>query len=149
MVRLDDAGTPGPAGVPVGEVTRRVPPRHCDAQGIMHASRPAEYVEDAFLAWLDVACGGYGALRAAGVDLVVAEVTTRYLAAVRLGDEVTARATPVGRGRRSVTVRCDLVRGDEVLVTATTAYVCVGATGAAPLPAVLGDALAGVPGPPS
>ena len=133
----------------VGEVTRRVPPRHCDAQGMMHPSRPAEYVEDAFLAWLDAACGGYDALRAAGVDLVVAEVTTRYRAAVRLGDEVTARATAVERRRRSVTVRCDLVRAGEVLVTATTAYVCVGPSGAVPLPPVLEAALAGVPTPPA
>jgi hypothetical protein len=28
----------------------RVPPRHCDAQGMLHASRPQEYAEDAFLA---------------------------------------------------------------------------------------------------
>jgi acyl-CoA thioester hydrolase len=123
----------------------RVPPRHCDAQGMMHASRPAEYFEDAFLAWLDAACApGYAALRAAGVDLVIAETTTRYLSPARLGDEVTARATPVERGGRSVRVRFDLVKDEEVLVTATTAYVCVGPSGPAPLPPVLDAALAGV-----
>lgn len=126
-------------------VTRRVPPRHCDAQGMLHASRPAEYFEDAFLAWLDVACGGYAALHAAGVDLVIAETTTHYLAPARLGDEVTARATPVGRGGRSVSVRFDLQRDGETLVTATTAYVCVGPSGPAPLPPVLDAALAGIP----
>src|SRR5260370_36770765 len=31
----------------------RVPSRHCNVQGIMHASRPHEFFEDAFLAWLD------------------------------------------------------------------------------------------------
>ena len=130
----------------LGQVTRRVPPRHCDAQGMMHASRPAEYFEDAFLAWLDVACGGYDVLRAAGVDLVIAEATTRYRRPARLGEEVTARATPAGRGRRSVTVRFDLVTGEgEGLVTATIAYVCVGSSGAVPLPAALDAALAGVP----
>jgi acyl-CoA thioesterase FadM len=46
---------------PTVAVQVRVPPRHCDAQGMMHASRPHEYVEDAFLAWLDGACGGYPA----------------------------------------------------------------------------------------
>lgn len=111
----------------------------------MHASRPAEYFEDAFLAWLDAACDGYAALRAAGVDLVIAETTTRYRSPARLGDEVTARATPVERGGRSVRVRFDLVRGEEVLVTATTAYVCVAPSGPAPLPPVLEAALAGVP----
>lgn len=127
-------------------VARRVPPRHCDAQGMMHASRPAGYFEDAFLAWLDQACGGYAALRAAGVDLVVAETTTRYLAPARLGDDVTARATPEERSRRSVRVRFDLVRDDgERLVTAATTYVCVGRDGPVALPPVLDGALAGVP----
>ena len=126
-------------------VARRVPPRHCDAQGMMHASRPAEYFEDAFLAWLDGACG-YAALRAAGVDLVVAETTTRYLAPARLGDELTAQATPEERSRRSVRIRFALVGGDgEPLVTAATTYVCVGRDGSVPLPPVLDGALAGVP----
>jgi len=31
----------------------RIPPRHCDAQGMMPAARPHDYFEDAFLAWLD------------------------------------------------------------------------------------------------
>ena len=112
----------------------------------MHASRPAGYFEDAFLGWLDGACGGYAALRAAYVDLVVAETTTRYLAPARLGDDVTARATPEERSRRSVRIRFDLVRGDgERLVTAATTYVCVGPDGPTPLPPVLDGALAGVP----
>lgn len=134
-------------GTVVGEVARRVPPRHCDAQAMMHASRPAEYFEDAFLAWLDAACGGYDRLHDAGADLVIAETTTRYRGSARLGDEVVARATPVERGRRSVRVRCDLVRAHdgEVLVTATTAYVCVDADGPTPLPPVLAAALAAVP----
>jgi len=37
----------------------RIPPRHCDAQGMMPAARPHDYFEDAFLAWLDRECGGY------------------------------------------------------------------------------------------
>lgn len=140
----DRPDAPAPATL-VGEVGRRVPPRHCDAQAMMHASRPAEYFEDAFLAWLDAACGGYDRVRAAGADLVIAETTLRYRGSARLGDEVVARATPVERSRRSVRVRFDLVRGDEVLVTATSVYVCVGPDGPTPLPAVLADALAAVP----
>jgi acyl-CoA thioester hydrolase len=111
---------------------------------MMHASRPAEYFEDAFLAWLEAACGGYADLRAVGVDLVVAETTTRYIRPVRLGDEVQARATPKQRGRRSFRVALDLVSDEgEILVTATTSYVCVGTSGIVPIPAVLEDALTG------
>lgn len=130
----------------VGEVTRRVPPRHCDAQGMMHATRPAEYFEDAFLTWLDSACEGYAQVRGAASDLVIAETTIRYLAPARLDDEVTARAIPIERGRRSIRVRFDLTKGDgEVLVTAETTYVCVGPAGPVPIPVVLANALAGVP----
>lgn len=112
----------------------------------MHASRPAEYFEDAFLAWLDAVCGGYANLRAADTDLVIAETTTRYLAPVRLGDEVVVRATPTQRGRRSIRVLFDLVNSSgEVLVTATTTYVCVGPSGTVPIPPILENALAGVP----
>jgi acyl-CoA thioester hydrolase len=121
----------------VGEVTRRVPPRHCDAQAMMHASRPAEYFEDAFLAWLDLACAGYDNLRAAGADLVIAESTIRYLGSVHLGDVVTTTATPTERGRTSLRIRFDLIRQGEVLVTATTAYVCVARSGPVEIPAVL------------
>jgi acyl-CoA thioester hydrolase len=140
-----DGTTAAGGGPVVGEVTRRVPPRHCDAQEMMHASRPAEYFEDAFLAWLDAACGGYANLRAAETDLVIAETTTRYLAPARLGDEVTVRATPRERGRRSILIRFDLVRSDgEALVTATTTYVCVGPSGTTHVPPILENALAGV-----
>jgi acyl-CoA thioester hydrolase len=138
-------GTAAGGGPVVGEVTCRVPPRHCDAQGMMHASRPAEYFEDGFLAWLDAACAGYANLRGADTDLVIAETTTRYLIPARLGDDVTVRATPIERGRRSIRILFDLVRRDgEVLVTATTTYVCVGPSGTVPIPPILENALAGV-----
>jgi hypothetical protein len=40
---------------------------------MMHAARPHEYFEDAFLAWLDRECGGYGSLRAGGDDVVIVQ----------------------------------------------------------------------------
>jgi acyl-CoA thioester hydrolase len=128
-----------------GAVTRRVPPRHCDAQAMMHASRPAEYFEDAFLAWLEAACAGYGNLRAAGVDLVIADSAVRYLGSARLGDEVTASAAPIERGRTSLRIKFELVHRGEVLVSATNTYVFVGHAGPVELPDVLAPALAAVP----
>ena len=47
----------------------RVPPRHCDAQGMLHAGRYYEYFEDAFLDWIDQHANGYRQLRSTGVDL--------------------------------------------------------------------------------
>jgi acyl-CoA thioesterase FadM len=112
---------------------------------MMHASRPAEYFEDAFLAWLDSACAGYGSLRAAGVDLVIAESTVRYLGSARLGDEVRASAVPMERGRTSLRIKFDLISGGDVLVSMTTTYVCVGDSGPVELPDVLAPALSAVP----
>jgi hypothetical protein len=43
----------------------RVPPRYCDAQGIMQ-SGTTSFFEEAFLSWLEEACGGYLALQAIG-----------------------------------------------------------------------------------
>ena len=129
----------------VGEVNRLVPPRHCDAQGMMHASRPAEYFEDAFLAWLEAACAGYGSLRAAGVDLVIAESSVRYLGSIRLGDEVTATAVAIARGRTSLGIEFELIRDGDILVSATTTYVCVGESGPVDIPDVLTTATSAVP----
>lgn len=110
----------------------------------MHASRPASYFEDAFLAWLDEACDGYATLQGAGVDLVMAESTIRYLRAARLGDDVTTKVTPLERGRTSLRIRFELLRQGEVLVTAATTYVCVGRSGPVEFPDVLAAALASV-----
>jgi acyl-CoA thioester hydrolase len=129
----------------VGEVARLVPPRHCDAQAMMHASRPAEYFEDAFLAWLDSACAGYDSVRAAGVDLVIAESTFRYLGSVRLGDEVRATAVPTEHGRTSLRIKFELISRGDVLVSATATYVCVGDTGPVGIPDVLVPALSTTP----
>ena len=129
----------------MGKVTRLVPPRHCDAQAMMHASRPADYFEDAFLAWLDAACAGYRSLRAAGVDLVMAETSVRYLGSVRLGDEVTASAVAIARGRTSLRIEFELISDGDVLVRATTTYVCVGESGPVDIPDVLAPAVSAVP----
>jgi acyl-CoA thioesterase FadM len=108
---------------------------------MLHASRPAEYFEDAVLAWLDGACGGYDALRSEGVDLVLVEVTTRYLRPVRLGDEVEAEARPVGRGRSSFQLGLELRVDGEARVTATNSYVVVAEGESAPIPGLLDAAL--------
>jgi acyl-CoA thioesterase FadM len=109
---------------------------------MMHASRPASYFEDGGLAWLEEACGGYPTLRADGVDLVLVEVTTRYLAPVRLGEIVDVEARAVDRGRTSFQLQLDLVVDGEVRVSATNTYVVVADGVATPIPERLAAALA-------
>jgi YbgC/YbaW family acyl-CoA thioester hydrolase len=122
----------------------RVPPRHCDAQGMMHASRPYEYLEDAFLAWLDGACGGYRALRAAGYDLVIVESRCCYLRPARLDDVLTIEVRPVSGGRSAFTVAFDMSRDDEPIVAAAVTYVAVREGHSAELPPAVRDALGSV-----
>ena len=122
----------------------RVPPRHCDAQGMMHASRPHEYFEDAFLAWLDGACGGHAALRALGCDLVIVESRCRYLQPVRLDEVVTITARPVSAGRSALTMALGIERDGAPVVTAAVTYVAVREGRPTELPPPVREALGNV-----
>jgi acyl-CoA thioesterase FadM len=127
----------------------RVPPRHCDAQGMMHAARPHEYFEDAFLAWLDRECGGYDSLRAGGDDFVIVQSQCRYIAPARLGDRVDLAVRPVSVGKRSsFTVEVEMARDGQVLVRCSVTYVTVRDGRSAPIPGPLRQAMqaAGAPG---
>ncbi len=104
----------------------RVPPRHCDAQGMMHAARPYEYFEDAFLAWLDRECGGYESVRAGGHDFVIVQSQCEYLEPARLGDRIDLRVLPVGVGKRSsFTIGFEMAREGVVLAKGLVTYVTV------------------------
>lgn len=104
----------------------RVPPRHCDAQGMMHAARPYEYFEDAFLAWLDRECGGYESLRAGGDDFVIVQSQCHYIAPARLGDRIDLAVRPVSVGKRSsFTVEIEMARDGQVLTRGSVTYVTV------------------------
>lgn len=117
----------------------RVPPRHCDAQGMMHAARPYEYFEDAFLAWLDRECGGYEFLRAGGHDFVIVESRCRYLAPARLGDQIDLAVQPSSIGKRSsFTVETEMLHDGKVLTRGT---VTVRDGRSAPVPGPLRQAM--------
>jgi acyl-CoA thioesterase FadM len=92
----------------------------------MHATRPYEYFEDTFLAWLDRECGGYESLRADGHDFVIVQSQCRYLEPARLGDRIDLSVLPVSVGRRSsFTVEFEMARGRHVLVKGSVTYVTV------------------------
>lgn len=131
----------GPIRTPRATTTFRTTarPRHCDAQGALHASRYYEYFEDAFLHWLDTNMGGYSALRATGTDLVVVASGCDHHQGARLGDELEIEVRPEAAGRTSLSM-VFAVRGDagEALATGRTTYVAVSADqGTVPLPAAL------------
>jgi YbgC/YbaW family acyl-CoA thioester hydrolase len=103
----------------------RVRPRHCDAQGIMHASRYYEYFEDAFLDWLENFAGGYASLRATGVDLVIAASGCEHRRGPSLGDLIMIETSPLRVGRTSITMQFRIVLDGEILAEGRTTYVAV------------------------
>lgn len=119
----------------------RIAPRYCDAQGMVHASRYYELFEDAFLAWLEHACGGYLALRAMGGDLVIVENGCTYRQPVRQDDMVTIEVDPVWASRSSFCV-VFRVRRDQIGLAEGSTYVFVQNGASAPIPALLEPALA-------
>jgi acyl-CoA thioesterase FadM len=109
---------------------------------MMHAVRPYEYFEDAFLAWLDRECGGYESLRAGGDDFVIVQSQCRYIAPARLGDRIDLTVRPVSVGERSsFTVEIEMARDAQVLTRGTVTYVTVRDGRSAQIPGPLRQAM--------
>src|SRR3954451_138487 len=117
----------------------RVRPRHCDAQGTVHATRYYEFVEDAVADWLDEHAGGYRSLRERlGLDLVVVSSGCEYREPARLDDDLVVECAPEGPGRTSVSMECTVRRGVDVLAVGRISYVCVRDGMRIPVPDELG-----------
>lgn len=120
----------------------RVRPRHCDAQAMVHAARYYEFFEDAYLDWLDEHIGGYAALRALGVDLVIVANGCEYRSSARLDDVLDVVTQPTAVGTSSVTMSFTITRGAEVVAIGRATYVCVAGGKATPLRGRLAEVLA-------
>lgn len=131
--------------VPVSVHRTRIRPRHCDAQGVLHAARYYEHFEDAFLNWLDEHVGGYEALRAAGVDLAVVASGCEHLRGPRLNDLISVEVRPTSAGRTSLSMAFDVRADDGPLARGHTTYVAVSGGGPEPLPTPLRAAVRAVP----
>ncbi len=119
----------------------RVPPRHCDAQGMMHASRPYEYLEEAFLAWLARTCGGSEALRAGGIDFVIVESGCSHARPARLGDLIDVELRPAAAGRSSFRLEFAFMRGRETVANAAVTYATLRDGKPGPIPPSLRSAM--------
>ncbi|MBC6457189.1 acyl-CoA thioesterase [Actinomadura sp. HBU206391] len=131
--------------VPTSTSRLQVRPRHCDAQGMVHAARYYEYFEDAFLDWLDRHAGGYRRLRSAGVDVVIVASGCEYRDGAHLDDLLFIETRPVAAGTSSLSVTFTVRRDEQVLAVGRATYVCVSDGSAVRMPAVLGDLLRNVP----
>ena len=114
-----------------------VPPRFCDAQEMVHASRYHEFLEDAFLQWLADAGLPYDELRARGCDLVIGTSSIRYHRPARLGDRLTIRSRATSSTTSTVTVDFSVAREDTILAEAAVTYIAVVDGASAPLPSKL------------
>lgn len=112
----------------------RVRPRHCDAQGMVHASRYYEFFEDAFLQWLDERAGGYPRLRSAGADLVVVASGCDHRRGAHLDDVLSVETRPTGVGRTSLSMTFTIRSREAVVAVGRTTYVAVSAAGDGPVP---------------
>ena len=91
----------------------------------MHASRPYEYFEDAFTAWLDGSCGGHRALRADGYDFVIAESRCSYFQPARLDELVTIDVRPDSASTTAFTIALDMTRNETAIAAGAVTYVTV------------------------
>ncbi len=121
----------------------RVRYNECDPQGVVFNANYLTYF-DLTMTELWRELGGYQAMVDAGVDMVVAEATVRYRAALRFDDEFEVRAT-VGRlGDTSMTTAIEVVRGEETVAEGELRHVFIesGGGNTAPIPESIRSGLA-------
>lgn len=88
----------------------------CDPQGVVFNAHYLSYFDIALTElWREVA-GGYTAMMEDGIDLVVAEVTARFLASAGFDDELDVEISVVHLGTTSMTSALRVLR-DGVTVT--------------------------------
>jgi YbgC/YbaW family acyl-CoA thioester hydrolase len=118
-------------------IKRQVRPRHCDAQAMVYAARYHEFCEDAFLDWLEVTGTPYEALRASGVDLVIADSRYVYRRPAALDDRLDISLSGETVAESTLAARFEVRRDDDVLATADVTYVAVHDGRRCPLPGPL------------
>jgi acyl-CoA thioester hydrolase len=116
----------------------RVRYNECDPQGHVFNAN--------YLAYFDLAMtelwrglGGYTAMIDEGVDMVVAEATVRYLAALGFDDEADLVVRSISLGNTSMTSQLAIERSGETVAEGVLRHVFVNIAGGgtAPIPAAV------------
>ncbi len=115
--------------------TLRVRYNECDPQGVVFNANYLTYF-DITMGELWKELGGYQAMVDAGVDMVVAEATIRYLAPLRFDDEVEIVARIKKLGDTSMITEIAIEDGGEPAATGELRHVFVetGGTKTSPIP---------------
>jgi acyl-CoA thioester hydrolase len=122
----------------------RVRYSECDLQGVVFNANYLTYLDETMTELFRSALnGGYAAMVEAGVDMVVAETTLRYLAPARFDDEIEVEATIIRLGTTAMTTAMRVTRAGEPLTEAELRHVFVRAAegGKTPMPDSVREAL--------
>ncbi len=116
----------------------------CDPQGIVFNAHYLAYFDLAMTELWRARCGGYTAMVAAGVDMVVAEVHARFLAPARFDEELGLVVALTRMGTTSLVTSHTVLRDGETCVEGQMRHVFVEvASGrSTPIPAEIRSALA-------
>ena len=88
----------------------------CDPQGIVFNANYVAYFDHGITELWREAFGSYAVMEERGVDMVVAEVNSKFLGSARFDDIVTLDAAIERLGTTSMTTRLWLHREEELLV---------------------------------
>ena len=101
----------------------------CDPQGVLFFANHLTYFDIAITELWREAIGPYGEMIDAGVDIVVAEATLRYLAPVPFDEEVEVSAEVTRLGKTGMTTRLRILRDGAVASEGELRHVFVSAGG--------------------
>jgi acyl-CoA thioester hydrolase len=120
----------------------RVRYNECDPQGVVFNANYLTYF-DLTMGELWRELGGYQAMVDAGVDMVVAEATVRYLAPLRFDDEIEMVARITRLGETSMTTELVIEDGGEPAAEGELRHVFIetGGDATAPIPDRIRDGL--------
>ena len=105
----------------------------CDAQGVVFNAHYLAYFDLAITElWREL--GGYQAMVADGVDMVVAEARVRYLAPLRFDDEFELVVRGIKLGNTSMTSELAVERDGQTLVDGELRHVFVDPAGGGTVP---------------
>ena len=128
---------------PAFEHGLRVRYAECDSLGVVFNAHYFAYFDIAITELWRAAIGRYDAMLDAGVDMVVAEASARFLAPARFDEEIDLEAAIERLGTTSVTTRQRITRDRELLVDGITRHVFVaaGSSSKTPIPDWIRSAL--------
>lgn len=99
----------------------------CDPQGVVFNANYFSYFDVALTELWRESIGPYTAMMAAGVDMVVAEATARYLAPAGFDDELAVDVAVARLGRTSMATRIEVRRDATLLVDGEMRHVFIDA----------------------